>query len=80
MVEAPGTAPGSTTIIPRTVYRHSQQADDAYVGRPAQRFKPDHAQSIRPPSDAIIGRNRHWIVIGRVISERATIGRNGRRQ
>src|ERR1700712_2829871 len=24
MVEAPGTAPGSTTIIPRTVYRHSR--------------------------------------------------------
>lgn len=24
MVETPGTAPGSTTIIPRAVYRHSQ--------------------------------------------------------
>jgi len=24
MVEAPGTAPGSTTLIPTAVYRHSQ--------------------------------------------------------
>ena len=32
MVEAPGTAPGSTTIIPRTVYRHSQQADRIDLG------------------------------------------------
>ncbi len=24
MVEAPGTAPGSTTPIPKSVYRHSQ--------------------------------------------------------
>lgn len=24
MVETPGTAPGSTTLIPRSVYRHSQ--------------------------------------------------------
>lgn len=26
MVETPGTAPGSTTIIPRSVYHHSQGA------------------------------------------------------
>jgi|GEM_PF-1355153 len=26
MVETPGTAPGSTTLIPRSVYRHSQGA------------------------------------------------------
>src|SRR3954469_3146594 len=26
MVEAPGTAPGSTTLISHTVYHHSQQA------------------------------------------------------
>src|SRR5215212_8708284 len=25
MVEAPGTAPGSTTLMPRTVYRHSRR-------------------------------------------------------
>src|SRR5579875_821751 len=25
MVEAPGTAPGSTTLIPHTVYRHSRE-------------------------------------------------------
>ena len=28
MVEAPGTAPGSTTLIPRTVYRHSREAGE----------------------------------------------------
>jgi hypothetical protein len=39
MVEAPGTAPGSTTIIPRTVYRHSQQADSRYVGGSVGGFK-----------------------------------------
>ena len=34
MVEAPGTAPGSTTLIPRTVYRHSRQAgSDQYRHR-----------------------------------------------
>lgn len=27
MVETPGTAPGSTTLIPRSVYRHSQGAN-----------------------------------------------------
>jgi len=40
MVEAPGTAPGSTTIIPRIVYRHSQQADSGYLGRLGCVFKP----------------------------------------
>jgi hypothetical protein len=33
LVEAPGTAPGSTTIIPRAVYHHSQQADAARCKR-----------------------------------------------
>ncbi len=32
MVETPSTAPGSTTIIPRTVYRHSWQASTANIG------------------------------------------------
>jgi thymidylate synthase (FAD) len=31
LVEAPGTAPGSTTLILRTVYRHSRQADGADI-------------------------------------------------
>jgi thymidylate synthase (FAD) len=33
MVEAPGTAPGSTTIIPNTVYRHSRQASKSHIRR-----------------------------------------------
>jgi hypothetical protein len=43
----PGTAPGSTTIIPRAVYHHSQQAD-------AARCKPSRdrvqARSLQPAS------------------------------
>jgi len=27
LVEAPGTAPGSATLIPCSIYRHSRQAD-----------------------------------------------------
>ncbi len=33
-MEAPGTAPGSTMFIPRTVYRHSRQASTSYIGAP----------------------------------------------
>jgi flavin-dependent thymidylate synthase len=33
LVEAPGTAPGSTTIIPSTVYRHSRQASKSHIRR-----------------------------------------------
>ena len=35
MVEAPGTAPGSATLIPSSVYRHSRRspADPANIGR-----------------------------------------------
>src|ERR1700733_5931649 len=32
MVEAPGTAPGSTTLIPRTVYRHSRRTSSGNIG------------------------------------------------
>jgi hypothetical protein len=32
MVEAPGTAPGSTTLISHTVYRHSRQAGRSNIG------------------------------------------------
>jgi hypothetical protein len=31
MVEAPGTAPGSETLIPRGVYRHSRFPDTANI-------------------------------------------------
>ncbi len=31
-MEMPGTAPGSTTFIPRAVYRHSRQAGKANIG------------------------------------------------
>ncbi len=32
VVEAPGTAPGSVTIIPNTVYRHSRSLDECHIG------------------------------------------------
>src|SRR5690606_15925255 len=32
VVEAPGTAPGSVTSIPASVYRHSRQAGTANIG------------------------------------------------
>src|ERR1700751_1374929 len=32
MVEAPGTAPGSDTLIPRGVYRHSRFPDVSNIG------------------------------------------------
>ena len=35
LVEAPGTAPGSTTSIPRIVYRHSRKTDAIIISIPA---------------------------------------------
>jgi|GEM_PF-2230098 len=32
LVEAPGTAPGSETIIPKNVYRHSRLPDELNIG------------------------------------------------
>ena len=32
MVEAPGTAPGSATLIPSSVYRHSWFPNTLYIG------------------------------------------------
>lgn len=39
MVEAPGTAPGSTTLIPRTVYRHSRRTSPPNIGSASERGK-----------------------------------------
>jgi len=38
-VEAPGTAPGSATLIPNSVYRHSRQADIPNIVIPASNLK-----------------------------------------
>ncbi len=35
-LEAPGTAPGSTTFIPRAVYRRSWRTSNAYIGNTAE--------------------------------------------
>ncbi len=39
MVEAPGTAPGSETLMSRGVYRHSRFPDTAYIGEAAGNLK-----------------------------------------
>src|SRR5262245_27648625 len=39
MVEAPGTAPGSDTLIPRGVYRHSRFPDRPNIGIPGRFLK-----------------------------------------
>jgi len=41
MVEAPGTAPGSTTLIPRTVYRRSRRTGIGNIGIHRARWKWD---------------------------------------
>ena len=43
MVEAPGTAPGSATLIPSRVYRHSHRSDGAYIGALALDFEGAYA-------------------------------------
>src|SRR5436190_10650903 len=39
MVEAPGTAPGSATLMPQGVYRHSRSPDRHNIGRRAANRK-----------------------------------------
>src|SRR5437870_3379860 len=40
LVEAPGTAPGSATLISQAVYRHSRLPDNGDIGRQATRDNP----------------------------------------
>ena len=44
MVEAPGTAPGSETLIPRGVYRHSRFPDTTNIGAPRAFLKATNAR------------------------------------
>src|SRR5262245_25678713 len=47
MVEAPGTAPGSETLIPRGVYRHSRFPDTTNIGAPWAFWKaPNGRESV----------------------------------
>jgi len=46
MVEAPGTAPGSETLMSRGVYRHSRFPDTTYIGA-----SPGFLKASRPPGD-----------------------------
>jgi hypothetical protein len=39
MVEAPGTAPGSATLIPSSIYRHSRRTDRPNIGDPGVGWK-----------------------------------------
>jgi len=38
-METPGTAPGSATLIPRTVYRHSHRGDGGYIAQPLPAYE-----------------------------------------
>ena len=51
VVEAPGTAPGSATIIPSSVYRHSRRspADPANIGGRGAQWKRPIGRHERPP-------------------------------
>src|SRR5438094_9870091 len=40
LVEAPGTAPGSATLISQAVYRHSRLPDNGDIGRQVARGNP----------------------------------------
>ena len=44
MVEAPGTAPGSETLMPRGVYRHSRFPDTTNIGTPPGILKATNAR------------------------------------
>ena len=60
-MEAPGTAPGSTTLIPRTVYRHSRQAGSGNIGIAAPPMKGTFAtanMSLNPQQLAEIAAQR----------------------
>lgn len=43
MVEAPGTAPGSETLMSRGVYRHSRFPDGPYIGALRGKLKAGEA-------------------------------------
>ena len=57
MVEAPGTAPGSETLMSRGVYRHSRFPDITYIGDPTEilkemlnwsaAFQPAHERAVQ---------------------------------
>src|SRR5579875_3915820 len=58
MVEAPGTAPGSTTLIPRTVYRHSRKTSRANIGIPASIVRESPRMSLTPEQAAEVAAER----------------------
>jgi antitoxin YefM len=47
MVEAPGTAPGSETLMSRGVYRHSRLPDSTNIGGPIGFLKPSRLYEFR---------------------------------
>jgi antitoxin YefM len=47
MVEAPGTAPGSETLMSRGVYRHSRLPDNTNIGGPIGFLKPSRLYEFR---------------------------------
>ena len=64
VVEAPGTAPGSATIIPSSVYRHSRRspADPANIGGRGAQWKRPIGRHERPPERSATADAAHQIV------------------
>ena len=64
VVEAPGTAPGSATIIPSSVYRHSRRspADPANIGGRGAQWKRPIGRHERPPERSATADAAHRIV------------------
>ena len=64
VVEAPGTAPGSATIIPSSVYRHSRRspADPANIGGRGAQWKRPIGRRERPPERSATADAAHRIV------------------
>jgi hypothetical protein len=55
-VEAPGTAPGSATLIPSRVYRHSHRSDGIHIGALARDFEGEvRKQGGYPPFSPPLG-------------------------
>src|SRR5882757_693013 len=55
MVEAPGTAPGSETLMPRDVYRHSRLPDPRYIGASRGFLKRSKRLWAKAVDDALAG-------------------------
>jgi hypothetical protein len=67
MVEAPGTAPGSETLMSRGVYRHSRLPDTANIGVPTGFLKVSSSLCHCIAHVATMGRSMGRVRLGKFI-------------